>query len=233
MPRTHVPPFLSLSIQCSRNCSGGFQIREIQCVDNRDHRSLRPFHCQFLAGVPPPVSMSCNPGPCEEWQVEPWSQCSRSCGGGVQERRVTCPGGHCDWMKRPKSTAPCNGHLCCHWVTGHWGLCTASCGGGFQKRTVHCVASENKTEGQDGCLCDHEPRPLEMQKCNQQACRKNADLPCTKDNLSASFCQTLKTMKKCSMPTVRVQCCVSCSQTHVAHTQRPRKRQSLQKPNAP
>uniref|UniRef100_A0A8D1STZ0 ADAM metallopeptidase with thrombospondin type 1 motif 12 n=1 Tax=Sus scrofa TaxID=9823 RepID=A0A8D1STZ0_PIG len=219
--------------ECSRNCSGGFQIREIQCVDNRDHRSLRPFHCQFLAGVPPPVSMSCNPDPCEEWQVEPWSQCSRSCGGGVQERRVTCPGGHCDWMKRPKSTAPCNGHLCCHWVTGHWGLCTASCGGGFQKRTVHCVASENKTEGQDGCLCDHEPRPLEMQKCNQQACRKNADLPCTKDNLSASFCQTLKTMKKCSMPTVRVQCCVSCSQTHVAHTQRPRKRQSLQKPNAP
>uniref|UniRef100_A0A8D1IH53 ADAM metallopeptidase with thrombospondin type 1 motif 12 n=1 Tax=Sus scrofa TaxID=9823 RepID=A0A8D1IH53_PIG len=219
--------------KCSRNCSGGFQIREIQCVDNRDHRSLRPFHCQFLAGIPPPVSMSCNPDPCEEWQVEPWSQCSRSCGGGVQERRVTCPGGHCDWMKRPKSTAPCNGHLCCHWVTGHWGLCTASCGGGFQKRTVHCVASENKTEGQDGCLCDHEPRPLEMQKCNQQACRKNADLPCTKDNLSASFCQTLKTMKKCSMPTVRVQCCVSCSQTHVAHTQRPRKRQSLQKPNAP
>uniref|UniRef100_A0A8D1I8K4 ADAM metallopeptidase with thrombospondin type 1 motif 12 n=1 Tax=Sus scrofa TaxID=9823 RepID=A0A8D1I8K4_PIG len=219
--------------ECSRNCSGGFQIREIQCVDNRDHRSLRPFHCQFLAGIPPPVSMSCNPDPCEEWQVEPWSQCSRSCGGGVQERRVTCPGGHCDWMKRPKSTAPCNGHLCCHWVTGHWGLCTASCGGGFQKRTVHCVASENKTEGQDGCLCDHEPRPLEMQKCNQQACRKNADLPCTKDNLSASFCQTLKTMKKCSMPTVRVQCCVSCSQTHVAHTQRPRKRQSLQKPNAP
>uniref|UniRef100_A0A8D1NHG8 ADAM metallopeptidase with thrombospondin type 1 motif 12 n=1 Tax=Sus scrofa TaxID=9823 RepID=A0A8D1NHG8_PIG len=219
--------------KCSRNCSGGFQIREIQCVDNRDHRSLRPFHCQFLAGVPPPVSMSCNPDPCEEWQVEPWSQCSRSCGGGVQERRVTCPGGHCDWMKRPKSTAPCNGHLCCHWVTGHWGLCTASCGGGFQKRTVHCVASENKTEGQDGCLCDHEPRPLEMQKCNQQACRKNADLPCTKDNLSASFCQTLKTMKKCSMPTVRVQCCVSCSQTQVAHTQRPRKRQSLQKPSAP
>uniref|UniRef100_A0A8D0WVP1 ADAM metallopeptidase with thrombospondin type 1 motif 12 n=1 Tax=Sus scrofa TaxID=9823 RepID=A0A8D0WVP1_PIG len=219
--------------KCSRNCSGGFQIREIQCVDNRDHRSLRPFHCQFLAGVPPPVSMSCNPDPCEEWQVEPWSQCSRSCGGGVQERRVTCPGGHCDWMKRPKSTAPCNGHLCCHWVTGHWGLCTASCGGGFQKRTVHCVASENKTEGQDGCLCDHEPRPLEMQKCNQQACRKDADLPCTKDNLSASFCQTLKTMKKCSMPTVRVQCCVSCSQTQVAHTQRPRKRQSLQKPSAP
>lgn len=67
-------PFLSLSIQCSRNCSGGFQIREIQCVDSRDHQSLRPFHCQFLAGIPPPLSMSCNVEPCGEWRAEPWSQ---------------------------------------------------------------------------------------------------------------------------------------------------------------
>lgn len=166
--------------------------------------------------------------------MEPWSQCSRSCGGGVQERGVTCPRGLCDWAKRPTSTAPCNRHPCCHWATGNWDLCTASCGGGFQKRTVYCVSSEdNKTEDQDRCLCDHEPRPLEFQNCNQQACRKSADVLCTKDNLSASFCQTLKTMKKCSVPTVRAQCCLSCSQTHVVHTRRPlRKPQSLKNPKA-
>lgn len=62
------------SVQCSRNCSGGFQIREIQCVDSLDRRSLRPFHCQFLAGIRPPLSVSCNVEPCEEWQVEPWNQ---------------------------------------------------------------------------------------------------------------------------------------------------------------
>ncbi|KAM5169655.1 A disintegrin and metalloproteinase with thrombospondin motifs 12 isoform 3-T3 [Callospermophilus lateralis] len=214
--------------KCSRNCSGGFKIREIQCVDSWDHhRSLRPFHCQFLAGIPPPQSMSCNLEPCEEWHVEPWSQCSRSCGGGIQERGVSCPGGLCDWTKRPPSTVPCNRQPCCHWTTGNWDLCTASCGGGFQKRTVLCVPSENNTaEGEDGCLCDHEPRPPEFKKCNQQAC---ADLLCTNDRLSASFCQTLKGMKKCSVPTIRAQCCVSCPQAHV-QTQRQRRQQSLKKP---
>lgn len=49
-------------------------------------------------------------------------QCSRSCGGGVQERGVFCPGGLCDWTKRPASTVPCNRHLCCHWATGNWEL---------------------------------------------------------------------------------------------------------------
>ncbi|XP_006896869.1 PREDICTED: A disintegrin and metalloproteinase with thrombospondin motifs 12-like [Elephantulus edwardii] len=219
--------------KCSRNCSGGFKIREIQCVDSRDHRNLRPFHCQFLAGIPPPLSMSCNLEPCEEWQVEPWGQCSKSCGGGVQERRVSCPGGFCDWTERPMPTAPCNTHPCCHWAVGSWNPCTISCGGGLQKRTVHCVSSEdNTTEDQEGCLCDHEPKPPEFQKCNQQACRKSADLLCTKDKLSASFCQTLKAMKKCSEPTVRTQCCLTCPQTRIVHPQRPRKRLPLRSPQS-
>lgn len=216
--------------KCSRNCSGGFKIREIQCMDSQDHhRSLRPFHCQFLAGIPPPLSMSCNLEPCEEWQVEPWSQCSRSCGGGVQERGVSCPGGLCDWTKRPASSVPCNRHLCCHWATGNWDLCTTSCGGGSQKRTIRCIPSENSTtEDQDHCICDHEVRPPEFRNCNQQACRKTADLTCMKDRLSASFCQTLKSMKKCSVPSVRAQCCLSCPQAQSIHTQRQRKQQLLQ-----
>lgn len=54
------------------------------------------------------------------------------------------------------------------------------------------------------------------------------DLTCTKDRLSTSFCQTLKSMKKCSVPSVRVQCCLSCPQAQSIHTQRQRKQQMLQ-----
>ncbi|KAL6079546.1 hypothetical protein STEG23_038101, partial [Scotinomys teguina] len=110
--------------ECSRNCSGGFKIREIQCMDSQDHhRSLRPFHCQFLAGIPPPLSMSCNLEPCGEWQVDPWSQCTTSCGDGSQKRTVHCiPSENsttedqnqclCDHEVRPPEIQNCNQQAC-------------------------------------------------------------------------------------------------------------------------
>ncbi|XP_021117176.1 A disintegrin and metalloproteinase with thrombospondin motifs 12 isoform X2 [Heterocephalus glaber] len=211
--------------ECSTTCGLGAYWRSVECSTQVD------ADCAALQRPDP--AKKCHLRPCAGWKVGNWSKCSRSCGGGVQERGVSCPGGPCDWTKRPPSTMPCNKHVCCHWATGNWDLCTMSCGGGLQKRTVRCVPSENNTaEDQDHCLCDHEPRPLEFQNCNQQACKKSADLLCTKDRLSASFCQTLKTMKKCSVPTVRAQCCFSCPQIHIIHTQRQRKQQLLKNPKA-
>ncbi|XP_023094924.2 A disintegrin and metalloproteinase with thrombospondin motifs 12 isoform X2 [Felis catus] len=209
--------------ECSTTCGLGAYWRSVECSTQRDS------DCAALQRPDP--AKRCHLRPCASWKVGNWSKCSRSCGGGVQERGVICLGGLCDWTKRPTSTAPCNSHPCCHWATGNWDLCTASCGGGFQKRTVHCVSSEDNTT-EDRCVCDHEARPPEVQKCSLQACKKSADLLCTKDKLSASFCQTLKTMKKCSVPTVRAQCCLSCPHTHIVHTQRPRKPQSLKNPKA-
>lgn len=49
-------------------------------------------------------------------------QCSEACGGGEQQRLVTCPEpGLCEEALRPNSTRSCNTQPCTKWVVGPWG----------------------------------------------------------------------------------------------------------------
>lgn len=75
--------------KCSANCNGGFKTRDVHCIDVREKRLLRPFHCQLL-GYKPQLSTTCNMEPCLQWHVEPWNECTVSCGGGIQQRTVKC-----------------------------------------------------------------------------------------------------------------------------------------------
>ncbi|XP_019387472.1 PREDICTED: A disintegrin and metalloproteinase with thrombospondin motifs 12 isoform X2 [Crocodylus porosus] len=210
--------------KCSTNCGGGFRTRDIQCTDVHDKRVLRPFHCQ-LVGHKPQLNIHCNTEPCVEWRAEPWNECSRTCGGGWQERHVYCPvEDYCDWTKRPNSTAPCREQPCTQWVNGTWNSCTVSCGGGIQQRAVMCVNTENYAT-EDQSMCEHEPRPPESQKCNLLECRKSPGLLCNKDNLSVNFCQKLKEIGKCLIPSIQTQCCFTCSQTQISNKTRHGKQQ--------
>ncbi|KAK4815838.1 hypothetical protein QYF61_008441 [Mycteria americana] len=197
--------------ECSANCNGGFKTRDVHCVDVRENRLLRPFHCQLL-GYKPQPNTSCNVEPCLQWRVEPWNECSRTCGGGQQKRHVYCPEeGYCDWTKRPNAIASCNRQPCTQWTNQAWGPCTVSCGGGIQQRTVKCMNIEtNETE--DDSMCVDKPKPTGYQKCNLQECRKSTGLPCSKDQLSVHFCQRLKGIGKCLLPSIQTQCCFTCSQ---------------------
>ncbi|KFQ51604.1 A disintegrin and metalloproteinase with thrombospondin motifs 12, partial [Nestor notabilis] len=200
--------------KCSANCSGGFKTRDVHCIDVREKRLLRPFHCQLL-GYKPQLNISCNMEPCLQWHVEPWHECSRTCGGGQQKRRIYCPEeGHCDWTKRPNAIASCNRQPCTQWTNQAWGPCTVSCGGGIQQRTVECTNTEtNETE--DDSMCVEKPKPRENQKCGLQECRKSTGLPCSKDQLSVHFCQRLKGIGKCLLPSIQTQCCFTCSQPRI------------------
>uniref|UniRef100_A0A8C8RNY0 ADAM metallopeptidase with thrombospondin type 1 motif 12 n=1 Tax=Pelusios castaneus TaxID=367368 RepID=A0A8C8RNY0_9SAUR len=199
--------------KCSTNCGGGFKTRDVHCT-NRDRRVLRPFHCQLLEHKPQ-LNISCNTDPCLEWLMEPWNECSRTCGGGLQERHVYCPEeDYCDWTKRPNSTAPCSGQPCTQWMIGTWNSCSASCGGGIQQRTVKCINTEDN-EAEDQTMCEHEAKPPESQKCNMQECRISSGLSCSKDKLSLNFCQRLKWFGKCSVPSVQTQCCFTCNRFQI------------------
>uniref|UniRef100_A0AAY4CG11 ADAM metallopeptidase with thrombospondin type 1 motif 7 n=1 Tax=Denticeps clupeoides TaxID=299321 RepID=A0AAY4CG11_9TELE len=198
--------------KCSRNCSGGVMQREVQCYDIRTGRSLRPFHCQAISSRPA-AHTPCNSHPCMDWYTSSWGQCSELCGGGEQQRLVACPESEeCDVSTQPSHIQPCNTHTCSQWVTGSWGQCSVSCGGGIQRRLVKCVNSKaepGKEEEEDEQLnaqCDHEASPENMQQCNMQDC----DTTCLHDRLGFRFCQSLRWLGRCRLPSVQEQCCRTC-----------------------
>ncbi|XP_038003098.1 A disintegrin and metalloproteinase with thrombospondin motifs 7 isoform X2 [Motacilla alba alba] len=156
--------------KCSRSCGGGTKVRDVHCIDTRDQRLLRPFHCQARLAQPL-AQLPCHSAPCLDWYTSSWRECSEPCGGGEQARLVTCPEpGRCEESLRPNSTRPCNSQPCTTWVVGSWGQCSAPCGGGIQRRQVKCMDTRTGVAEEDSSLCDHEPWPESTQKCNPQEC---------------------------------------------------------------
>ncbi|XP_063781564.1 A disintegrin and metalloproteinase with thrombospondin motifs 7 isoform X2 [Pseudophryne corroboree] len=107
--------------KCSRSCGTGVRLREVQCVDVRDKRLLRPFHCKST-DYKPRVQTVCHERKCMEWYISSWRECSEECGGGMQQRLVTCPQtGRCDEGLKPNNSRSCNDHPCTTWAVGPWG----------------------------------------------------------------------------------------------------------------
>ncbi|XP_030647560.1 A disintegrin and metalloproteinase with thrombospondin motifs 12-like [Chanos chanos] len=195
--------------KCPEGCVGGTRHRDVQCIDTQSKRPLRPFHCQALT-YRPPSTLPCNTRPCLQWRLSPWGKCSRSCGGGQRERLVYCPQfQRCNVTLKPNSTEPCNVQACVSWSTSPWQQCSKMCGGGVQKRPVRCV---NKRSGQqeENSLCVKNSKPHPVQKCNLQDCKINSGVMCKKNSMSSRFCEKLKLLGRCSLRSVRKQCCATC-----------------------
>nr|XP_015195659.1 PREDICTED: A disintegrin and metalloproteinase with thrombospondin motifs 3 isoform X2 [Lepisosteus oculatus] len=104
---------------CTKTCgNSGYHIRTVRCIQPLHDGNNRSVHSKYCAAEKPESRKPCNRVPCPgQWKTGSWSECSVTCGGGVEQRPVTCRvGDQCDGEKpettRPCKLAPCNGEPC-------------------------------------------------------------------------------------------------------------------------
>uniref|UniRef100_A0A8D0C6X9 ADAMTS like 3 n=1 Tax=Scleropages formosus TaxID=113540 RepID=A0A8D0C6X9_SCLFO len=172
---------------CSVTCGGGYQLNSAECTDVRYNRTLPDIQCSGYPEnrKPKPKLRECNMDPCPEsdgfkevmpydhfqplprWEHNPWTACTVSCGGGIQERTVLCVEENmhgqisqvedwkCTYSTRPALKQSCNAFDCPHWVAMEWSQCTVTCGRGLRYRVVLCIDHRGQHTG--GCNAGLKP----------------------------------------------------------------------------
>ncbi|KAJ7413502.1 papilin [Willisornis vidua] len=120
---------------CSATCGGGTQTRSVYCVtfDGQSSQGVVDNTECMAFSQQPRSSQPCNVRQCATWSTGPWSECSASCGEGVQTRTVICKTQQgsqaqdfaCLMEPKPSATQSCLKENCIQeigWHVGDWGL---------------------------------------------------------------------------------------------------------------
>ncbi|XP_049644063.1 A disintegrin and metalloproteinase with thrombospondin motifs 14 [Suncus etruscus] len=77
---------------CSRSCGNlGVQVRRVQCILPLSNDTRKAVPAKACPGEQPEARRPCLRVPCPlQWRLGAWSQCSVSCGQGIQQRQVMC-----------------------------------------------------------------------------------------------------------------------------------------------
>ncbi|XP_005803960.1 A disintegrin and metalloproteinase with thrombospondin motifs 10-like isoform X2 [Xiphophorus maculatus] len=167
--------------RCSALCAGGVQIQQVVCKRQSDLSVVYNHFCDKKS-KPKEKRRTCNTEPCSpNWWTGEWSECSRSCNGGLRTREVLCKrrisaveekvldDSACS-STRPSFTEPCSNHSCPpEWLALDWSECTPSCGPGYRHRVVLCKSGESGDTLPDS-KCPKNGRPTSRVRCNLQRC---------------------------------------------------------------
>ncbi|XP_057670179.1 protein madd-4 isoform X2 [Diorhabda carinulata] len=199
--------------QCSATCLGGIQELIVNCVRDDTQKLTSPYMCPIE--LKPEIRIqTCNDHPCPpRWNYSNFSQCSQSCGIGIQTREVNCihevtqgggntvivPNNMCP-QPPPPDRQYCNVLDCpVKWKIGEWSRCSTSCGGGSKTRKVECkqVMAQNHTVDRPPSMCSI-PKPAEFKPCNTKSCIVESDKPHI-DVSNSTFIQHDPKKKKISL----------------------------------
>ncbi|XP_071600697.1 papilin isoform X2 [Heliangelus exortis] len=181
---------------CSATCGGGTQTRSVYCVafDGQSSQGVVDNSECMAFAQQPRSSQPCNVRQCATWSTGPWSECSASCGEGVQTRTVTCRTQQgtqaqdfaCLMEPKPSATQPCLKENCIQeigWHVGDWGLCSKSCNSGIRTRQVICADSDSKFYSPETCKAIQPQKPATLGSCNTQPCYLPQQVPSMQDTM--------------------------------------------------
>ncbi|KAI4821043.1 hypothetical protein KUCAC02_028995 [Chaenocephalus aceratus] len=99
---------------CTKTCGSlGFQIRTVRCVQFLHEGTNRSVHSKYCSGEKPESRRPCNRVSCPaQWRTGAWSECSVTCGEGLERRLVSCRiGDQCNG-ERPENVRMCRPGPC-------------------------------------------------------------------------------------------------------------------------
>ncbi|XP_041074069.1 ADAMTS-like protein 3 isoform X2 [Polyodon spathula] len=173
--------------QCSASCGVGIKTRNVYCtrvlsLQPEDSATVAEQECQETK---PAMLQACNQFDCPPtWIAEDWQECSHSCAGGTQSRKVHCkqllsdgsflklPDDFCH-DPRPLSHTHCAKTDCPPEVAGgDWSKCSVSCGVGTQRREAVCrrLTATGQQVTLSRSVCSDLPSPPLIRTCRMNAC---------------------------------------------------------------
>ncbi|XP_078063248.1 thrombospondin type-1 domain-containing protein 4-like, partial [Mustelus asterias] len=171
------------SSECTVSCGTGSRALIFRCVNRNTHEEVSENLCE-IAMRPTPEEEACNIQPCPAyWDLGEWSECSKTCGPGIQHRQVLCRQVYanrtttvqperCRHLEKPETTTTCQLKICSEWhIRTEWSECSVPCGVGQRIRDVKCI--DNLGDIVDDEECNMQLKPVDTENCDMGPCAKS------------------------------------------------------------